>query len=237
MMIPKTCANEACGKQFEAGRKDVMYCSEKCKREAFYLKKGKMLALPALGEIQNQTPKQNGSASQNNSSPLSALMPQYDYIVKDLTRQRDNLEKDLREKTTELKVATQKLSEINKEFDEYKNDQRIQSIEVKKPALGGLLENPTVVEMLSNIAPVLAAKIMGTGVQGFSDERVNQLANWFDKLEENKKLLFWGMIEPLTKMPEEQAALLIQNFVALSTKGSTVHSANKEKPSFQMGYG
>ena len=47
----------------------------------------------------------------------------------------------------------------------------------------------------------LLEKFMGNGqsVNGFTDNRTQTLATWFDTLAEEKKILFWQIIEPLSK--------------------------------------
>jgi len=231
MTIEKKCQNESCGKTFLSNRRDKKYCSDPCKTEAFYASKGKKLS----GSPNGLPDVSHAGAGMNH---VAALSPQYDYIIKDLTRQRDNLDSDLREERKLHKQEQDKHKELAKQFDEFKNDQRIQSIEFKKPALGGLLENDKFMSMIENAAPMILGKIMGgAGVSGFEDERVNVLANWFDKMEEDKKILFWQMIEPLSKLQPADAALLIQKFTSLMSTGTTAQATQKSAPVHQMGWG
>jgi hypothetical protein len=153
MLIQRKC--DHCGKLFEPTRSDKKYCDDKCKLDAFRERK-------ALGNV----PSTTIPALKTNLTPPEALPVSAKFVIDELTRQRDKLEKENDLLISEAKALKERNAELEKERDKVQGD-----LEKKPSALAGFMSDPKNLIDLGKEIPGMIAGIIEACKQGGGDAK------------------------------------------------------------------
>jgi hypothetical protein len=209
-LTPKTCAN--CGTPFESKRKDTIYCSDKCKMEAF--KKRKLSDQQTLFN----TPQK----------PIAETVKQPIMVTKEITKappdlgiasqfvidhQKDiiaELRRELQASKEELKKSAEEKMDLKEQLKDLQNE-----LEAKPRGLQGFITtNPGVVEKAVEMFGPLLVKIGEKAMAEDQPKAISgpsqSIASWFAGQTESVQKHFIELIQILASNPETAENKLIE---------------------------
>lgn len=229
---------EQCGKEFEANREGKKYCSNTCRSKASILRNAG-INQQSLGQAEIFPEKKKETKPEYTPAAPTGLNPQAQYIITDLTRQRDKAEKLLEQREGTIKEKDKTIETLRAELAEIKTDQKIKSIEVehKKPSgLDGILESPLgpyigqalgkLAEKLVDSVSITGAPQLAGGEAGNTTEAATQLHNWFMAQPGEVQEIFYALINDLEGQgPEEKLIRLkyMKNLINYGTTATGTH--------------
>ena len=211
MTTPKTCAN--CGTTFETKRKDTMYCSDKCKIEAF--KKRKVGQQPNLFASQpTPLPEQKiVPAKVPVMKAIELTPPNMDVASAFVINHQKEIIQQLRDELKDAQNQSKKLIEEKTELKEQIKDLQ-NTLDAKPSGLQGFISsNPSVVEkaidLLGPTLVKLGEKFMDDAPKAIAGPP-QQITEWFNKQSENVQKHFYELLQILASKPDEIENKLVE---------------------------
>ena len=206
----RTCPQ--CGNEFE-GKANKKFCSNTCRSKASLIRmysgtNGLGTAPPTV-----QRPVTSGPTP----LPPAVQDPASQFIISQLTRERDKLETQLDDEKKLTKTLKEKLEAEIQAHKDFKTQTQIEGIKNEKPGgLNGLLQQPIPdgslgARAIEAAAPAIQSLIERmTSAQGQGQiagaptgSPMAALAQWFDPLPLDVKQNVWKLFQALTIMPND----------------------------------
>lgn len=213
-MYEHTCENPDCEKKFVTKSKSARFCSDQCRNAAWFKNKNQQKGIVAS----NEKPSEERSISASFAS-VNTLPPNAIFIIKELERSRDQIQKQLDAERVSRKEHQQKRYDLEKEIDRIKHDHELEMIKGAKPTgLNGLAENPMIMKILDHVGPGINAMMMrfgkgsteplGTGTEGQLEgnqkDQLQQIINWYNHLAPALQQQVYLTIDAFASIPNPQ---------------------------------
>lgn len=209
-LFPNTCQH--CKQEFAGKRKHVLYCSERCRNQAFREQKKQAFSKDA-------TQRNATDATQRNATDVKApivqekrllaipsgLAPDATFIVTELTRQRDKLERKVEEYEKRIETLQKENNVLEKDLDK-----AVSEMNAKPSALGALFSDTDKLTSIAQAVPgiltgfaemIRASKQSATAIEGPTPEGQPQAQHqhpviaWYNSQSEDVRKAFNGMVE------------------------------------------
>lgn len=163
MLTEKTCEN--CGNAFHAKRKDNIFCSPRCRREAHFKSKtngslnGSETVHPVTPEVRpiSALPAPLATLPKiSNLKPPGNLDIAAQFVIDTLKEQNADLKAQLIKVTDKFETVSKERADLEKQLDKAQDE-----LDKKPTGLGAVFSNPDSLEKMLSEAPNVIASIAG----------------------------------------------------------------------------
>jgi hypothetical protein len=210
MSLERTCAHAGCNNTFVPSRKDNIYCSSKCKFEAF--KERKTVEPKPLGNL----PKPVTQRTASDLRPPVPLDISAQFVIDKLKEDNSELKATVKEQAEEIKTLSKEKSELEKQVETV-----TRQLDEKPKGLSGIISSkpelltdfirdiPTYIGGLAEL--IKAAKqpqgqIAGAG----NDAQQTPLMQWLNQQSPEFQQDFVQMVETLASLEPQVAHQVVQ---------------------------
>lgn len=198
MKIERECANKKCAKLFEPKRTDQLYCSDSCKVSVYRKRK-------SLGQVQ-QT-KVPATMKPQSLTPPEPLNASAQFIIDELTRQRNKYENQVTAHEAEIKKLREEKIQLEKERDKFERE-----LNEKPSGLAGFFSNSENVSKTVEQIPTVIAGVVelvksmrsesGTQMGQLPAQKEHDLIVWLKQQTPTIQQGFIDIVKGFIKYPE-----------------------------------
>jgi hypothetical protein len=202
-METRTC--KECSKPFE-GKSHKQYCSSTCRSIA-----SNKRTYGGMGNTPTPPAERPRPAMALTTPAPTVTDPASAFIISELTRKRDKLDKQLEVEIKKNEDLKAKLEETQKAFDKFKSDKQIEEISNAKPGgLSGFLESSAGQKLLEVAGPTLVEKFASllapapTQIAGTEGTPAATFIDWWGTLPVDLQHKVWSMLQAISVMPHAE---------------------------------